>query len=479
MNKGSLLLILLLLTALLGVGSPAVKADDGGPWWVKTYGGSNDDWANAVAVAENGDIIVAGVTYSFGAGGADVWVLRLDSEGNVKWQKTYGGSRSDGAFAVAVAENGDVIVAGYYHGDVWVLRLDGNGNVKWQKTYGGSDVDVARAVVVAPNGDVIVAGYTKSFGAGSYDVWVLRLDENGNVKWQKTYGGSEGDGATAVAIAPNGDIIVAGGTYSFGTGDVWVLRLDKNGNIKWQKTYGGSDWDEANAVAVAENGDIIVAGYTFSFGAGKSDAWVLRLPSDGNLPDWKFCKDSNAQVESTNAEVHDTNAEIHDTNAQIQDTNAQVETLWPTGTLEVTSDPPGAKVYVDGDYKGETPLMLELSPGTYTVKLTKEDYEEYTKTVTITAGKTTTLSASLVVLSPPTSSTTTTPPASSSETSPAQTSSNSTFNPLYIAGALISILLVGGIAAKAKGGKPKPQKPAPKEKRPRKTPHQGGNPRPD
>nr|WP_238516260.1 protein kinase [Thermococcus gammatolerans] len=273
------------------------------------------------------------------------------------------------ASAVAVAENGDVIVTGSF-----TMRLDASGNVIWAKNVGGN------AVAIAENGDVIVAGYTWSFGAGKSDAWVLRLDENGNVKWQKTYGGSERDYATAVAIADNGDVIVAGYTRSFGAGsrDVWVLRLDENGNVKWQKTYGGSYWEEANAVAVAENGDVIVAGYTESFGAGDDDFWVLRLPSDGNLPGCEFCNDSNAQVEntnaqveSTNAEVHDTNAEIHDTNAQIQDTNAEVKTQY---------------------YK----------------------------------------------------------------------KASSGINPLYIA-AVIGLLLVGGIAAKAKGGKPKPQKPAPKE----------------
>ena len=293
---------------------------DGNVKWQKTYGGSDDDEAYAVALASNGDVIVAGYTDSFGAGGKDTWVLRLDSEGNVKWQKTYGGKYWDEAHAVALAPNGDVIVAGWTRSfgagkrDVWVLRLDANGNVKWQKTYGGSDWDVANAVAIAPNGDVIVAGYTDSFGAGGRDAWVLRLDGEGNVKWQKTYGGSDWDEADAVALAPNGDVIVAGWTDSFGAGksDVWVLRLDENGNVKWQKTYGGSDWDEANAVALAPNGDIIVAGYygaTRRHGSG-DNAWVLRLPPDGNLPGCDFCNESNAKVINTNAEIHNTNCEV-------------------------------------------------------------------------------------------------------------------------------------------------------------------------
>ncbi len=289
---------------------------DGNVKWFKTYGGDKDDEFNDVKIAPNGDIIVAGETKSFGAGSYDIWVLRLDSNGNVKWQKTYGGSNWDLANAIAIAPNGDIIVTGWTESfgagsaDVWVLRLDENGNVKWQKTYGGKYNDWAKAVAVAENGDVIVAGYTSSFG-DSGDVWVLRLDENGNVKWQKTYGGKSLDEAYAVAIAPNGDVIVAGYTESFGAGgyDFWVLRLDGDGNVKWQKTYGGSKNDWAEAVAIAPNGDVIVAGYTESFGDSK-DVWLLRLPPDGNLPGCDFCKESNAQVMDTNAEVHNTHCEV-------------------------------------------------------------------------------------------------------------------------------------------------------------------------
>ncbi|WP_232054710.1 PEGA domain-containing protein [Thermococcus sp. 2319x1] len=439
--------------------------ENGNVKWAKTYGGSGDDRAFAVAVAPNGDIIVAGETKSFGAGGYDVWVLRLDENGNVRWQKTYGGSGDDGAYAVAVAPNGDIIVAGYTYSfgpgweDFWVLRLDENGNVRWQKTYGGTYMDKAYAVAIAPNGDIIVAGYTASFGAGGYNVWVLRLDADGNVKWQKTYGGNDYDWAYAVALAENGDIIVAGYTYSFGAGydDVWVVRLDENGNVRWQKTYGGSYYDEAFAVALAENGDIIVAGYTASFGAGGYDVWVLRLdengnvkwqktyggsnddrafavalaengdiivaghtggfdagiwdfwvlrlPEDGSLPDCSFCGDSTARIENTGAQVGLTGArveaspaKIHNTNAEVQNANLQVETQLtyiPEGTLKIFSDPSGAEVYVNDSYKGTTSITLELPPGTYVVRLTKEGYQEYTATVTISAGETKTVSATL------------------------------------------------------------------------------------
>ncbi|ACS33476.1 protein kinase domain-containing protein [Thermococcus gammatolerans] len=355
---------------------------DGNVKWFKVYDtGSKKEYKwdrfKDVKIASNGDIIVVGDTDSFGAGGEDVWVLRLDSNGKVKWQKTYGGPDHDYANAVAIAENGDIIVAGEtrsfgvgeikrwgFTSNVWVLRLDSQGNVKWQKMYGGSDDDEANAVAVAPNGDIIVAGHTSSFDgawllcldkhgnvkwqkvykvpqewAGFYSVsvlpngdivvggrvtleeeneklvlpWILKLDSNGNIKWQKSYKGDSEDPSDKVSITtlPDGSIVVATWTWEFSAGvpNVWVLRLDKNGNVKWQKTFSKGDDDKANAVAITPNEDIIVAGRTYSTGTGEN-IWLLRLPPDGNLPGCDFCNDSNAQVMDTNAEVHNTHCEV-------------------------------------------------------------------------------------------------------------------------------------------------------------------------
>ncbi|MDI3474741.1 MAG: hypothetical protein PWQ95_469 [Thermococcaceae archaeon] len=484
---------------------------EGNVKWFRTYGGSDYDWAYAVALAPNGDIIVAGATESFGAGWTDVWVLRLDENGKIKWQKTYGGSGLDGAYAVALASNGDIIVAGTTRSfgagkaDAWVLRLEANGNVKWGKTYGGERDDKATAVATAPNGDIIVAGYSRSFrtglSVGPSDAWFLRLDANGNVKWQKTYGGSGRDEAYAVALADNGDIIVAGYTWSFRTGsDAWFLRLDENGNVKWQKTYRGSSWDYAEAVALAPNGDIIVAGRTDSFEVGNWDAWIIRLPLEGNLPGCSSCKDSNAQVSELHPTIEDSNAETHETNAKVEYSNAYPHSWSPRvvtrykyepATLSITSDPSGASVYVDGSYAGETPLSdYQVSPGEHTVEVRKEGYEPYTKKITVSAGEKASVSATLVAIATMESTTTTktsrtstttattsniiqsstSPPSKTPVNSPSTTSSKLP----YAIGAIIIFAVFGGVVVKlrsAKGEKLKP--PEKKEKigpKPPKTP---------
>ncbi len=269
--------------------------------WAKTFEGDGGDWFNSIAIAPSGDIIVAGVTNYFGSG--DVWVLRLDKNGNVKWQKIYGGNNYDEATSVAIALNGDIIVAGWTESfgaggrDVWVLRLDSNGNVKWQRAYGGSRDDEAYAVAIAPNGDIIISGDTWSFGAGTPDyenVWVVRLDSEGRIIWQKTYSVNIEDCncVFSTAVAPNGDIIVTGS---------FTMKLDANGNVIWAKNVDGMD------VALIPNGDIVIAGNTCSFGTGGRDIWLLRLPPDGELKG--FSRDSKVKVEDSKAEVHDTSVE--------------------------------------------------------------------------------------------------------------------------------------------------------------------------
>jgi len=162
--------------------------------WIKTYGGTNWDQANSIQQTSDG-YVVAGYTFSFGAGDADAWVLKLDGDGNVQWQKTYGRSSVDEAWSIQQTSDGGYIVASYTHTfgagiwDAWVLKLDGDGNVQWQKTYGGTNCDYAESIQQTLDGGYIVAGGTYSFGVGG-NAWVLKLDGDGNVQWQKTYGGT-------------------------------------------------------------------------------------------------------------------------------------------------------------------------------------------------------------------------------------------------------------------------------------------------
>jgi len=189
MKKAPLLLIILVLSAVL---MPLVRAESSSPWWVKSYGENNGDVIHNVKVLEDGSIIAVGWSNSSGAGNQDFLIIKLSSKGTVIWQKTYGGKDNDWANAVAIAPNGDIIVAGWTESfgagnkDVLVFRLDKNGNVIWQRTYGGKHWDKAFTTSITHYGDIIIAGDTKSFGAGGFDSWILRLPSDGSTSWLKS-----------------------------------------------------------------------------------------------------------------------------------------------------------------------------------------------------------------------------------------------------------------------------------------------------
>jgi len=317
----------------------------GGVTWQKTYGGSGNEYVVWMSVQQSADggYIVAGYTTSFGAGDADFWVLKLNSTGGVTWQKTYGGANDDGAYSVRQTAEGGYVVAGYTTSfgagpiDAWVLKLNSTGGVTWQKTYGGTSNDQASSVQQTADGGYVVAGRTGSFGAGDYDFWVLKLNSTGGVTWQKTYGGSGDDEAYSVQQTADGGYVVAGRVYSFGAGspDAWLLRLNSAGSVTWQKTYGGSSADGEWSIQQTADGGYVVAGYANSFGAGGSDAWVVKLGIGGDIV-WDAGSgastqttsvtpsDSNAATSTGSVTTADSTATVQDTHVTPQDTSATV-----------------------------------------------------------------------------------------------------------------------------------------------------------
>jgi hypothetical protein len=263
--------------------------------WQKYYGG-NEFFGHDYPIQQttDGGYVVAGYSASFSGGNNDdFWVFKLDASGNVSWQKTYGGASYDYAYSIQQTLDGGFVVAGITDSfgaggyDAWVLKLDSFGNVVWQKTYGGGSGDHADSIQQTTDGGYIVAGWTSSFGAGGSDIWVLRLDVLGNIAWQKTYGEAGSDGLYPVDIrqTTDGGFVVAGCTTSFGAGnwDFWVLKLYASGNVTWQKTYGGAGLDTARSIQQTADGGYVVAGHTDSFGAGNWDFWVLKLDANGDI----------------------------------------------------------------------------------------------------------------------------------------------------------------------------------------------------
>ncbi len=201
--------------------------------WERTCGGGEDEKAIAVAVPPGGGFIVAGSTASKGAGKGDVWVLRLDPSGRLLWERTYGGGGDDRAYDVPPLPGGGFLVAGRTESkgtggnDAWLPRLDSSGNLLWERAFGGGEDDNASAVAALPGGGVMVAGNTESKGTGSWDAWILRLDARGALLWDRTLGNAGFNWINAAAALSGGKILMAGVTFPAGERhmDAWLIRL--------------------------------------------------------------------------------------------------------------------------------------------------------------------------------------------------------------------------------------------------------------
>jgi uncharacterized repeat protein (TIGR02543 family) len=268
--------------------------------WQKTYGGTANDTAYSIKETNDGGYIVAGETLSSGAGDYDVWILKLSQTGTIEWQKTYGESNEDYALSIEQTSDGGYITAGVTSSfgtgaeNAWVLKLSAEGDIEWQKAYGGSNSDYARFITQTNDGGYIICGETFSFGDGSDDGWILKLSASGDIEWQRIYGGSAQDWFLTVQQTSDGGYIVCGGSSSFGAGskDGWILKLLSTGEIEWQKTYGGSNDDFIWSIQQTEEGGYVAGGQTLSFGAGQEDAWALKLSSAGNI-EWQWTYGEN------------------------------------------------------------------------------------------------------------------------------------------------------------------------------------------
>jgi uncharacterized delta-60 repeat protein len=320
--------------------------------WQKRYGGTLLSYAYSVRQTRDGGYIVAGYTRSFGATGYNMWILKLNSDGSIDWQKRYGISSDDRVYAIKQTSDGGYIVGGqtgstayfwilklnndgsidwqkkYTLGGantvtsiiqtldggyivtgraapsgiyIWVIKLTSTGSITWQKRYGQSPTanELPYQILQTSDGGYIVVGRTAPSGFTDYDAWIIKLTSSGVITWQKKYRGSVGeDYFYGVQEIDDGEYVVSGGNQitSPGLQDCWVLRLNNDGTIIWQKRYGASGLDEALEVLVTNEGGLIVIGHSNSFGGGVDTFWIVKLKDDGKIV---FTPASGAQVIDT------------------------------------------------------------------------------------------------------------------------------------------------------------------------------------
>ncbi|MBZ0207140.1 MAG: T9SS type A sorting domain-containing protein [Flavobacteriales bacterium] len=294
--------------------------------WQQTYGSSAADGARAIKVTSDGGYIVAGSTAAndgdvsgYHGGTDDAWVLKLDALGAMQWQHAFGGTgtdnatdiyqTSDGGYIVAAATNsidGDVS-ANQGSFDAWLIKLDANGNLEWQRTYGGSSSDGASSVVQTEDGGYVFAGSTGSNDGdvtgnhGGADYWVVKLDENGDIEWQKALGGTGYESAEDIQKSSDGGYIISGTSGSSdgdisdpqGGTDMWVVKLNPAGDLEWERSLGGPSIENGWTITQTQDGGYITAGdasgSSFACSNGSSSFYVAKLDSSGETEWQRTC----------------------------------------------------------------------------------------------------------------------------------------------------------------------------------------------
>jgi hypothetical protein len=296
----------------------------GNTQWKKTMGGSENDYVNYIQQTKDGGYIFAGSVLSNDGdisgnhGLYDVWVVKLNQSGVVLWQKTLGGASIDEVSTIKQTKDGGYVISGWTkssNGDVsenlggydyWILKLNANGAIVWNRVLGGSNDDRAYYIMQTRDGSYMVAGYSKSNDGnatgnhGGYDMWLLKLSAEGDIVWQKSYGGGDDDGAFCIQETSDGGYIAAGFAKSL-DGDVtenrnltdyWIVKLASNGEIEWQKTMGGLNDDYATSIQQTDDGGYIIVGQTNSIDGdvkrnhGSYDFWIVKLDEIG-LVEWQ------------------------------------------------------------------------------------------------------------------------------------------------------------------------------------------------
>jgi ABC-type transport system substrate-binding protein len=347
-----------------------VKTDsNGNAQWNRTYGGTGaqQPFSGAIQTGDGG-YAIAGSTNSFGAGGADFWLVKTDSAGNMEWNKTYGGTNHEIALSMIQTGYGGYAMVGVTGDpmwgplDIWLVKTDSAGNMEWNKTYEESGFEYAYSVVQTGDGGYAIAGSTVCAGPQT-DSLLIKTDSNGNAQWNRTYGGSDDDSADSLIQTSDGGYAIAGSTNSFGAGgaDFWLVKTDSAGNMEWNKTYGGTNSDSASSVVqTVVDGKYTLAGDTYSYGAGGSDFWLIR--AEGEEGSWmddlyvKYYENTTALYNALK------NGEVDITDISL--TQAQMEEVFDDPNIQAAISPSKAIFEFDfnnndtapsyGDHKNPT-----------------------------------------------------------------------------------------------------------------------------
>ncbi len=266
-----------------------IKTDANGQVeWNTTYGGALADWPGSFIQTADGGYALTGNTDSYGAGNVDGWLVKTDVNGQVEWNTTYGGTEYDNLWSVVQTADGGYVLAGntesYGAGnrDGWLVKTDINGQAQWNYTYGGIETDSIPFLIQLVDGGYVLAGNTEYYGQADWGgAWLLKMDVTGQVLWNYTYGGRN---VFSLIQTADGGYALTGYIAIEGSGkaedswliDCWLIKIDANGKMVWEKIFGGKEIDVGSDLLQAADGDLVIAGWTGSYGAGNNDMWLLK-----------------------------------------------------------------------------------------------------------------------------------------------------------------------------------------------------------
>jgi hypothetical protein len=302
-----------------------------------TIGGSGDDYRGKGVKLKNSDHYMmcsySNSNKSFdksddAIGTRDIWVLKLNMDLTIVWDTTFGGNDTNDAFDIIETKDGNFLIAGRSSSppsgtktaenfglrDYWLIKMDDDGNILWDKTYGGSSTDVCQNVIEMENGDLILTGWSNSPISGnktsdtngSTDYWIVKTDADGNILWDRSFGGNGIEDNCYSALNDNNELVVAGFSYykfettgdksfdGYGAYDIWVIKINtETGALIWEKTIGGSELEYSLLKKCVEviGTDIYTICYSNSLKTGTKsenkkgieDIWITKLDNDGNI----------------------------------------------------------------------------------------------------------------------------------------------------------------------------------------------------
>lgn len=306
---------------------PIINAFSGEIEWSKTFGGSKNELANSVVKTQDGGYVILGYTQSNDGDitdkpneDFDYWVMKFNSNDELEWNKTYGGSLDDRGSKIIQTQDGGYAIVGYSQSndfdatqnegsyDFWIVKLTNSGVISWEKSFGYTGADKGYSIIQTSDNGYLLSGVldvTASGGAGNSkailhaggDYWVIKLDVSGNTQWTKYFGGSLNDTLSDTIQTTDGGFILVGSSDSAdvditgnkGTYDFWVVKINALGTLVWEKNYGGAEIDEAREIVSTDDGNYIIVGDTrsadvdVSQNSGSADLWLIKITENGDL----------------------------------------------------------------------------------------------------------------------------------------------------------------------------------------------------